>query len=133
MCHVPELGDLVLALASVRETGGTRNDACILQWSLEADAGRYLETLDRIEQGRASVLDADLLDLAFESLLRQRASDYRQAVERTAFPLSFRWIWLASSQDVATSYAWFQEWLSSYDELAAYKAACLAQDHALTH
>jgi len=133
MCHVPELGDLVLALASVRETGGTRNDACILQWSLEADAGRYLETLDRIEQGRASVLDADLLDLAFESLLRQRASDYRQAVERTAFPLSFRWFWLASSQDVAASYAWFQEWLSSYDEMAAYKAACLVQDHALTH
>jgi hypothetical protein len=133
MCHVPELGDLVLALASVRETGGTRNAACILQWSLGADAGRYRETLDRIEQGRASVLDADRLDLAFDSVLRQHASHYRQAVERTVFPLSFRWFWLASSQDVAASYAWFQEWLSSNDELAAYKAACFAQDHALMH
>jgi hypothetical protein len=81
----------------------------------------------------ASVLDADRLDLAFDSVLRQRASDYRQAVEQTVFPLSFRWFWLASSQDVAASYAWFQEWLSSYDELAAYKAACFAQDHALMH
>jgi len=133
MCHVPELGDLVLALASVRETGGTRNVACILQWSLGADAGRYRETLDRIEQGRASVLDADRLDLAFDSLLRQRASDYRQEVEQTVFPLSFHWFWLASSQDVAASYAWFQEWLSSNDELAAYKAACFSQDHALMH
>lgn len=133
MCHAPELGDLVLALASVRETGGTRNAACILQWSLGADAGRYRETLDRIEQGRASVLDADRLDLAFDSVLRQRASDYRQEVEQTVFPLSFHWFWLASSQDVAASFAWFQEWLSSYDELAAYKAACFAQDHALMH
>jgi len=133
MCHVPELGDLVLALASVRETGGTRDAAYILQWSLGVDAGRYRETLDRIEQGRASILDADRLDLAFDSVLRQHASDYRQAVERTVFPLSFRWFWLASSQDVAASYAWFQEWLSSYDEMAAYKAACLVQDHALTH
>ena len=131
MCHVPELGDLVLALVSVRETGGNRNDACILQWSLGADASCYRETLDRIEQGRASGLDADCLDMAFESLLRQLASDYRQAVERTTFPLSFRWFWLASSHDVAASHAWFQEWLSSYDELAAYKAACLAQDHVL--
>lgn len=133
MCHVPELGDLVLALECVRETGGTRNAACILQWSLGADAGRYCETLDRIDQGRASVLDADRLDLAFDSLLRQRASDYRQEVEQTVFPLSFHWFWLASSQDVAASYAWFQEWLASHDELAAYKAACLVKDRALTH
>jgi hypothetical protein len=133
MCHLPELGDLVLALASVRDTGGDREAACILQWSLGADAGRYRETLDRIEQGRASVLDADRLDLAFDSLLRQRASDYRREVEQTVFPLSFRWFWLAPSQDVAASYAWFQEWLSSHDELAAYKAACFAQDHALMH
>jgi len=133
MCHVPELGDLVLALVSVRETGGTRHDASILQWSLGADVGRYRQTLDRIEQGRASVLDAVRLDLAFDSVLRQRASDYRQEVEQTVFPLSFRWFWLASSHDVAANHAWFQEWLSSYDELAAYKAACLVQDHALMH
>ncbi len=133
MCHVPELGDLVLALECIRETGGDREAACILQWSLGTDTGRYRETLDRIELGMASICDADRLELEFDSLLRQRARDYRQEVEQTVFPLSFRWFWLASSQDVAASYAWFQEWLSSYDELAAYKAACLVQDHAVTH
>ena len=133
MCHVPELGDLVLALECVRETGGSRDAACILQWSLGTDSGHYRETLDRIELGMASIRDADRLELEFDSLLRQRARDYRQEVEQTVFPLSFRWFWLASSQDVAASYAWFQEWLSSYDELAAYKAACLVQDRALAH
>jgi hypothetical protein len=133
MCPVPELGDLVLALACVRDTGGTRDAACILQWSLGSDTGRYRETLDRIELGMASILDADRLELEFDSLLQRRARDYRQEVEQTAFPLSFRWFWLASSQDVTASYAWFQEWLSSHDELAAYKAACFAQDHALMH
>ena len=133
MCHVPELGDLVLALECVREIGGTRDAACILQWSLGTDTGRYRETLDRIEQGRASILDADRLELEFDSLLRQRARDYRQEVEQTVFPLSFRWFWLAPSQEVAASHAWFQEWLSSRDELTAYKAACLVQDRALAH
>ena len=133
MCHMPELGDLVLALACVRDSGGDREAACILHWSLGTDAGRYRETLDRVEQGRASVQDADRLDLEFDSLLRQQARDYRQEVEQTVFPLSFRWFWLAPSEDVATSYAWFQEWLSSHDELAAYKAACLIQDRALAH
>ena len=108
MCHVPELGDLVLALACVRDTGGNRETACILHWSLGNDAGRYRETLDRIEQGSASILDAERLELEFDSLLRQQASDYRREVEQTVFPLSFRWFWLASSQDVAASYAWFQ-------------------------
>lgn len=133
MCHVPELGDLVLALECVRDTGGTRDAACILHWSLGADSGRYRETLDRIEQGRASILDADRLELEFDSLLRQRARVYRQEVEQSHFPLSFRWFWLAPSQEVAASHAWFQEWLASHDELAAYKAACLVQDHALAH
>jgi len=133
MCQVPELGDLVLALACVRDTGGDREAACILHWSLGTNADRYQETLDRIEHGMASGLDADRLELEFDSVLRQRARDYRQEVEQTVFPLSFRWFWLASSQDVAASYAWFQEWLSSHDELAAYKAACLVQDHAVTH
>ncbi len=133
MCHVPDLGDLVLALACVRDTGGNREAACILHWSLGNDAGRYRETLDRIEMGSASLLDAERLELEFDSLLRQRASDYRREVEQTVFPLSFRWFWLAPPQEVAASYAWFQEWLSSHDELAAYKAACLIQDHALTH
>ncbi len=133
MCHVPDLGDLVLALACVRDTGGNREAACILHWSLGNDAGRYRETLDRIDLGSASILDAERLELEFDSLLRQRASDYRREVEQTVFPLSFRWFWLAPPQEVAASYAWFQEWLSSHDELAAYKAACLIQDHALTH
>ncbi len=133
MCHVPELGDLVLALVCVRDTGGNREAACILHWSLGNDAGRYRETLNRIEMGSASVQDAERLELEFDSLLRQRASDYRREVEQTVFPLSFRWFWLAQPQEVAASYAWFQEWLSSHDELAAYKAACLVQDHALTH
>ena len=133
MCHVPDLGDLVLALACVRDTGGNREAACILHWSLGNDAGRYRETLDRIELGSASLLDAERLELEFDSLLRQRARDYRWEVERTVFPLSFRWFWLAPPQEVAASYAWFQEWLSSHDELAAYKAACLIQDRALTH
>ena len=133
MCHVPDLGDLVLALACVRDTGGNREAACILHWSLGNDAGRYRETLDRIEMGSASLLDAERLELEFDSLLRQLASDYRREVEQTVFPLSFRWFWLAPPQEVAASYAWFQEWLSSHDELAAYKAACLVQDHALTH
>ncbi|MBI5330074.1 MAG: hypothetical protein HZB71_05615 [Betaproteobacteria bacterium] len=133
MNHVPELGDLVLALECIRGSGGDRNAACILQWSLGTDAGRYRETLDRIEHGLASVLDADRLELEFDSVLRQRASIYRQEVEQTVFPLSFRWFWLAASQEVAASYAWFQEWLSSHDEMAAYKAACLVQDHAVTH
>ena len=133
MCHMPELGDLVLALACVRDTGGDRIAACILHWSLGTDAGRYRETLDRVEQGRASVQDADRLELEFDSLLRQRARNYRQEVEQTVFPLSFRWFWLAPSQEVSASYAWFQEWMASYDELAAYKAACLIQDRALAH
>ncbi len=133
MCHVPELGDLVLALECVREIGGTRDAACILQWSLGTDAGRYRETLDRIELGMASILDADRLDMEFDSVLRERARDYRQEVEQTVFPLSFRWFWLAPSQEVVASYAWFQEWLSSRDELTAYKAACLVQDRALAH
>ena len=133
MCHVPEVGDLVLALECVRETGGDREAACILQWSLGADAGRYRETLDRVEQGMASVQDAYRLDLEFDSLLRQRASDYRQEVEQRVFPLSFRWFWLAPSQDMAASHAWFLEWLASHDELAAFKAACLIQDRALAH
>jgi len=133
MSHVPELGDLVLALECIRGSGGDRNSACILQWSLGTDAGHYRETLDRIEHGMASVLDADRLELEFDSVLRQRASIYRQELEQTVFPLSFRWFWLAPSQEVAASYAWFQEWLSSHDEMAAYKAACLVQDHALTH
>ena len=133
MCHVPDLGDLVLALACVRDTGGNREAACILHWSLGNDAGRYRETLDRIELGSASLLDAERLELEFDSLLRQRASDYRREVEQTVFPLSLRWFWLAPPQEVAASYAWFQEWLSSHDELAAYKAACLIQDRALTH
>ena len=133
MCHVPDLEDLVLALACVRDTGGNREAACILHWSLGNDAGRYRETLDRIELGSASLLDAERLELEFDSLLRQRARDYRREVERTVFPLSFRWFWLAPPQEVAASYAWFQEWLSSHDELAAYKAACLIQDRALTH
>lgn len=133
MSHVPELGDLVLALECIRGSGGDRNAACILQWSLGTDAGRYRETLDRIEHGLASVLDADRLELEFDSVLRQRASIYRQEVEQTVFPLSFRWFWLAPSQEVAASYAWFQEWLSSHDEMAAYKAACLVQDRAVTH
>ena len=133
MCHVPELGDLVVALECVRETGGTRDAACILQWSLGTDAGRYRETLDRIELGMASILDADRLDMEFDSVLRERARDYRQEVEQTVFPLSFRWFWLAPSQEVAASYAWFQEWLASRDELTAYKAACLVQDRALSY
>ena len=133
MCHVPDLGDLVLALDCVRASGGDRYAACILQWSLGTDAGRYCETLDRIELGIASILDADRLDLEFDSVLRQRARIYWQEVEQSHFPLSFRWFWLAPSQDVAASHGWFQEWLSSHDELAAYKAACLVQDHALTH
>ena len=133
MCHVPELGDLVLALVCVRDTGGNREAACILHWSLGNDAGRYRETLNRIEMGSASVQDAERLELEFDSLLRQRASDYRREVEQTVFPLSFRWFWLAQPQEVAASYAWFQEWLSSHDELAAYKAACLIQDRSLTH
>ena len=133
MCHVPDLEDLVLALACVRDTGGNREAACILHWSLGNDAGRYRETLDRIELGSASVQDAERLELEFDSLLRQRASDYRREVEQTVFPLTFRWFWLAPPQEVAASYAWFQEWLSSHDELAAYKAACFIQDRALTH
>lgn len=133
MCHVPDLGDLVLALACVRDTGGNREAACILHWSLGNDAGRYRETLHRIEQGSASILDAERLELEFDSLLRHRARDYRREVEQTVFPLSFRWFWLAPSQEVAASYAWFQEWLSSHDELAAFKAACLIQDRALTY
>ena len=130
MCHVPETGDLVLALKCVREIGGSRDAACILQWSLGTDSGRYRETLDRIEQGRASVLDADRLEMEFDSVLRRRASDYRQEIEQSHFPLSFRWFWLASSQEVAANHAWFLVWLSSHDEMAAYKAACLVQDHA---
>ena len=42
-----------------------------------------------------SILDADRLELEFDSLLRQQARDYRQEVEQTVFPLSFRWFWLA--------------------------------------
>lgn len=133
MCHVPELGDLVQALECVRSNGGTRDAACVLHWSLGKDAIRFVDILNRVESGLASAQDAALLECEFESVLQSHAKHYRKEVEQTLFPVSFRWFWMASPSDVHASHAWLKEWQASYDEVAAYKAACFAEGNLAIH